>query len=71
VEASPFRIGQARRRRLLDELLVPALDRAIPFAERDDPSRPVTEELDLDVPGGYDLSLEVDAPVAERVSCLA
>ena len=51
--------------RLLDELLVAPLERAVAFAEGDDPAARLAQELDLDVPGREDLPLEVDRAVAE------
>ncbi len=54
------------RRRLLDELLVAALDRALALAEREDTPRAVAEHLDLDVAGGRHELLDVDVTVAER-----
>src|SRR5439155_19438554 len=45
------RVGVERRRgRLLDQLLVAALDRALALAERQDAVEAVAEDLDLDVP---------------------
>ena len=55
VELPALVLGQPRRRRLLDELLVATLEGAVPLAERDDRARRVTEELDLDVAGRPDL----------------
>ena len=57
---------QAGRRRLLDELLVAALERAVALPERDDAPVRVAEQLDLDVARRADLALQVDRPVAER-----
>ena len=57
--------GEARRGRLLDQLLVPALDRAVALAEGDDRPERVAEELDLDMAGGPDLAFEVDGAVPE------
>ena len=65
VELPALGARQAGRRRLLDELLVTALDRAVALAERDDGPVAVAEQLDLDVAGGQDLALEVDRAVAE------
>ena len=52
--ASPISLAQLRRqrrrRRLLDQLLVPALDRALALAEVDDVAVLVAEDLELDVP---------------------
>src|SRR5439155_15515165 len=50
--------------RLLDELLVTPLDRALALAERDG-ARPVAQHLHLDVARAPDVSLEVDVGVAE------
>src|SRR5205807_6958171 len=56
---------EGRRGRLLDQLLVAALDRALALAEREDTAVDVAEHLDLDVPRGRDRLLEVERPVAE------
>ena len=65
VQVAPLGRGQARRRRLLDQLLVAALERAVALAEGDDTAGRVAQELDLDVAGRPDLALQVDGPVAE------
>ena len=57
---------ERRRRRLFDQLLMPALDRALALAERQHPAVRVAEHLDLDVPCRRDELLEVDAAVPER-----
>ena len=49
-----------RRRRLLDELLVAALDRAVALAEVDDVAVPVGEHLHLDVARILEVALDVD-----------
>ena len=54
-----------RRRRLLDELLVAALDRAVALAEMDDVAVRVGEHLHLDVPRVDDQLLDVDVRVRE------
>jgi hypothetical protein len=54
-----------RRGRLLDELLVPALDRAVALAERENRSLPVPEHLDLNMTGPEDRLLDVQRAVAE------
>ena len=56
----------AGRRRLLDQLLVAALDRAVALAEVDHVAVLVAQDLDLDVARPLDELLEVDARVAER-----
>ena len=66
VQVATFVRGKARRRSLLDQLLVPALDRAVALAEGDDRPERVAEELDLDMAGGPDLAFEVDGAVPER-----
>ena len=58
-------------RRLLDHLLVPALDRAFAFAERDAVAVHVGEDLDLDVPRPLDVLLHVDRVVTEGILGLA
>ena len=56
---------QGRRGRFLDELLVPALERAVAVPAVDDVAVRVGEDLDLDVAGPVDELLEVDARVLE------
>ena len=58
-----------RRRRLLDQLLVPPLDRALALAEVDG-ARVVGQDLDLHVPRPLDVLLEIDARVAEGLERL-
>ena len=52
--------------RLLDELLVAALDRAVALAEVDDVAVAVGEDLDLDVARVGQVALEVDASRSEK-----
>ncbi|GAB3951032.1 hypothetical protein GCM10027614_52370 [Micromonospora vulcania] len=59
------------RRRLFDDLLMAALDRALPVAERDHPAVGVAEDLHLDVPAALDVPLDEDRAVAERGGRLA
>ena len=54
-----------RRRRLLDELLVAALDRAVALAEVDDVAVRVGEHLHLDVARVLEVALDVDGRVGE------
>src|SRR5581483_5699757 len=54
-----------RRRRLLDQLLVPPLDRAVALAEMDDVAVRVREHLHLDVPRILEVALDVDRGVGE------
>ena len=51
METAALGLAEARRGRLLDELLVPPLGRAVALAERHDVPGRVAEELDLDVAG--------------------
>src|SRR5215218_5112019 len=60
-----------RARALLDELLVPALDRAVPLPEVDGVTVPVAQDLYLDVPGRRKVSLQVHRTVAEVRLALA
>ena len=55
-----------RRGRLLDELLVAPLDRAVALAEVDGVALAVGQHLDLDVARRADVLLDVDGAVAER-----
>src|SRR4051812_18586821 len=57
--------GQARRGRLLDELLVPPLDRAVALTDRHDVTLTVSQQLNLDVTGVLDVALDVDGTVTE------
>jgi hypothetical protein len=57
--------GQARRRSLLNDLLIAPLQRAVAFTQRDDPPRPVAEYLHLDVAGLADIAFQEHARVAE------
>ncbi len=57
---------ERRRRRLLDELLVAALDRALALAERQHAALRVAEHLHLDVARRDERLLEVEVAVAER-----
>ena len=65
IELAAFVNGQARRGRLLHELLVATLDRAVTLPDRDDRAAGVAQQLDLDMPGGDDLALQVDRAIAE------
>ena len=60
-----------RARRLLDQLLVAALDRAVALAEVDHVAVRVGEHLDLDVARVLEIALEVDAIVGEELLALA
>src|SRR5207245_9201438 len=54
-----------RARRLLDDLLVTALDRAFALAEMDDVAVRIAEQLDLDMPRLFDIFFEKDPIVAK------
>ncbi len=66
-----FRQAAAQRRRhgdrwrLLDQLLMAALDAAFALAQRDDAAMTVRQHLDLDVPRSLEILLDVDAAIAE------
>jgi hypothetical protein len=63
--ADPQRLAELRCRRLLDELLIPPLHRAVPVAEVDH-VLPVAQQLHLDVPRGGDVPLQVHPRIGER-----
>ena len=54
------------RGRLLDDLLVATLDRAVALAEDEHAAVPVADDLDLDVPAVLEVRLDEDGAVAER-----
>src|SRR6266403_2825676 len=56
---------EKRARRLLDYLLVAALDRAFALAEMDDVAADIAEDLDLDVPRLLDVFLDKDPVVSK------
>jgi hypothetical protein len=55
-----------RRRRLLEHLLVAALDRAVAVEQVHDVALAVAEHLDLDVPRLLEVLLQVHLGIAER-----
>ncbi len=65
------RVVDGGRRRLLDELLVAALDRAVALAQVDHVAVRVGEDLDLDVARVLDVSLHVHGRVREVLLPLA
>src|SRR5215203_1547910 len=65
LEVLPDLRRQPRSRRLFDQLLVAALDRAVPLWEGDPGTRGVGEHLHLDVPEPLEVLLHVDRAVAE------
>ena len=66
--AHPVDAFDERRRRLFDDLLVPALDRAFPLADGPHGAVLVGEDLHLDVPSGGEVGLAEHGAVAERRS---
>ena len=50
----------------LDQLLMPALNRAIALAQMDDVAMPVGQDLEFDMMRPLDILFEKDASVAER-----
>ena len=65
-ELGPGGDVERRRRRLLEDLLVPALDRAVALADVDAVAEAVDRHLDLDVAVLVEPPLEVERVVAER-----
>jgi hypothetical protein len=63
-------VGEAGRRRLLQDLLVTALERAVAAAEPERVPEPVGDDLDLDVAGARQELFRVDRWDAERVAGL-
>src|SRR5207244_1072106 len=63
-------VVEGGRRRLLDQLLVAPLDRALALAERQHAAVRVTQHLHFDVPRRGDQLLEIETAVAECGLCL-
>ena len=63
--------GDRRRRRLLEDLLVPALERAVALAEVDAVPVGIEEDLDLDMARAVGQALEDEPVVTERGPGLA
>ena len=70
-QAPPQRRSDRHGRRLLDQLLMTALDAALALAQRDDPAVGVGEHLHLDVAGALEVFLDVQLPRPERLQRLA
>ncbi len=70
-ELRPAGVGEPRRRRLLDDLLVPPLQRAVALAERRDRAAPVAEDLHLDVARRLDVALDEEPARAEVAAAQA
>src|SRR5581483_7274582 len=58
--------GDGRRRRFLDQLLMPPLDRTVALSEGNDPAVGVPEDLNLDVPRSFEVLLEIDVGDTKR-----
>ena len=56
---------ELRRRRLLEQLLMRALQRAVALAEVDDPARDVADQLHLDVARPLEPAFEIDRVVTK------
>src|SRR3954454_9614053 len=67
----PQLIAVARRRRLLDYLLMPPLDRAGALEEMDDVAVAIDEDLNFEVPRLLDVALQEQPVVSERFLCRA
>src|SRR4051812_10904375 len=68
---SAQRVIDRGRRRLLDDLLMPALNGALTLEERNDVAVGVREDLDLHMPRRLEIALEEDGRVTERAAGLA
>ncbi len=66
VQLRVLRLGQERRRGLLDELLVAALERAVTGGDDDDVAVGVGQALGLHVPGLVEVALDEALAAAER-----
>src|SRR4029077_8171939 len=64
--APPDGTRERGRGRLLDDLLMSALETAVPLAEMDAGPEPVEQDLDLDMAGSFEDPLEDEPIVAER-----
>ena len=59
-------VGEGRGQGFFQNLLVPALQRAVAFAQMDDIAMGVSGNLDFDMAGQFEIPLEVHGIVAER-----
>src|SRR5206468_11463885 len=69
-QSAQFR-SQARCRRLLDDLLITALDRTISLKEVDIVAVGISEHLDFDVPRTGQIFFDQKAFISEAVFCLS
>ena len=67
----PRRVGESRRRRLLDDFLVTSLQRAVAFEQVHRVAVRVGKDLDLDMTACFDEAFEQNAIVAERLGGFA
>ena len=68
---APQIVVDGRRRCLLDQLLVPALERAVALTEMDHVAVVVREHLHLHVPRVGEVALQIDGRVGEELLALA
>ena len=64
-EFAPEPVIHGRRWSLFDELLIAPLDGTIPLAQRDGPAALVRQNLDFDMPGLEEETLDVQPGVSE------
>ncbi len=65
-ELATLLLGERRRRRFLEQLLMPPLDRALTLPEVHDRAMVVAKHLDLDVPRVLEILLDIHVRDAER-----
>ena len=65
MQALPCIRVKARGWLFFDQLLVPALDRTFTLAKDEYSALAITDDLDLDMPGGADKFFDVDAVIVE------
>src|SRR5262249_7127577 len=63
--SAPDAVGEIGRGGLLDELLVPTLERAVAFPEVDHLALIISKDLDLDVAGPVEVLLQVEDGILE------
>src|SRR5438309_2172259 len=64
-------VAEPRRGRLLDNLLMPALDRAVALPEMHDVALRIPKHLHLDMARPLEIALEEDSVISERARRLA
>src|SRR5689334_4521715 len=70
-DVEPPLARETGRRRLFDNLLMPALDRAVALEQMDDVAASVAENLYLDMAGAFEIAFQQNRVVAERALRLA